>query len=129
MANIHHRLAPIEGLCGSLPLVLPGCVGVITLQCQPDYVDRLTELACHRAHKIDDMPGFLGLYVLAPLTPDAPHLAVTHWQDTSSYEAWLGSPAFAEGMNDLHADIAAAELAGRSPPVLVGHATYKIVTL
>ena len=129
MANIPHKSVQVEGQCGPLPLVSPVCFGVISLRCQPDYVDRFTEIACHRAHKIDSMPGFLGLYVLAPVGEDAPHLAVTHWQDAPSYQAWLESSAYEECMADLRADVETAEREGKQPPVLVSLATHKIVTL
>lgn len=49
-----------------------------------------------RARAVDQMPGFLGLEVLRPLENGA-YAVLTRWADRASYEAWLRSPAFAQG--------------------------------
>ncbi|HMS56873.1 MAG TPA: antibiotic biosynthesis monooxygenase [Fimbriimonadaceae bacterium] len=120
------RLAP--GCCGLLQLCLPGFVAINTIQCQPEYVDRFKDLFQARAHAIDRIPGFLGMYVLSPTEEGGAHLVISHWVNQGAFDSWTGSEEFLEGHRRAFADMRAAKERGEAPPMKSEFATYNLLT-
>lgn len=121
------RLAP--GCCGILQLCKPGFVAVNTISCQPDYVDRFTELFSSRAQAIDRIPGFLGMYVLSPSEPGKSYLVISHWVNEDAFKGWTGSPEFLEGHKRAFEDMRLAKERGEEPPMKSEFTTYSVLTL
>lgn len=120
------RLAP--GCCGLLQLCLPGFVAINTITCRSDYVSRFTTLFKSRAHAIDAMPGFLGMYVLSPDTEGEPYLVVSHWVDRASFDTWTGSKEFLDGHRRAFEDLRLAKERGEDPPMMSTFRTYSLLT-
>lgn len=121
------RIAP--GCCGLLQLCRPGFVAVNTIHCAPEYVARFTDLFETRAQAIDRMPGFLGMYVLAPHEEGGPYLVISHWVNNDAFEAWTGSPEFLEGHKRAFADLKAAKERGEEAPMKSSFHTYSVLTV
>ena len=69
-----------------------------------DSGDELAHRFAKRAGAVDGADGFEGFELLKPTDGRTQWLVVTRWRDEASFEAWLGSPAFAHG----HAQASAA---------------------
>ncbi len=106
---------------------LPGFVAVNSIECAPDYVPRFRELFQSRAHAIDRLPGFKGIYVLEPQSEGKPFLVVSQWEDEASFRAWTESPEFLEGHRRAFADLKAAKKRGEEPPMRSDFATYTVL--
>jgi heme-degrading monooxygenase HmoA len=59
--------------------------------------DELARRFAARAGAVDGSPGFEGFELLRPTDGRTQWLVVTRWQDETSFEAWVNSPAFAHG--------------------------------
>lgn len=121
------KLAP--GCCGLLQLCRPGHVAINRITCKPEYVARFQELFSSRAHAIDSMPGFLGMYVLQPTKSDEPYLVISHWVNEEAFREWTNSEAFIEGHKRAFADLKAAKERGEEPPMTSDFRTYTVLTL
>lgn len=62
-----------------------------------DSGDELAKRFAARAGAVDKQEGFEGFELLRPSDDRTTWLVVTRWKDEQSFEAWLNSPAFAEG--------------------------------
>ncbi|BCK52676.1 monooxygenase [Nocardia wallacei] len=47
----------------------------------------------HRAHAVDNSPGFLGFQLLRPVAGDNRYFVVTQWDSEESFAAWRDGPA------------------------------------
>ena len=47
----------------------------------------------HRAHAVENSPGFLGFQLLRPVKGDDRYFVVTHWDSEESFQAWANGPA------------------------------------
>ncbi|WP_024800903.1 mycobilin-forming heme oxygenase MhuD [Nocardia sp. BMG51109] len=47
----------------------------------------------HRAHAVENSPGFLGFQLLRPVAGDDRYFVVTHWDSEESFAAWRDGPA------------------------------------
>ncbi|WP_205875145.1 mycobilin-forming heme oxygenase MhuD [Mycobacterium camsae] len=47
----------------------------------------------HRAHAVDNQPGFLGFQLLRPVKGDDRYFVVTHWESDEAFQAWANGPA------------------------------------
>lgn len=121
------RLAP--GCCGLLQLCLPGYVAINTIHCEPEYTDRFTNLFSTRAHAIDKIPGFLGMYVLSPEENGGAYLVVSHWVNRDAFQSWTGSEAFLEGHRRAFEDMRLAKERGEEPPMKSDFKTYSLLTV
>jgi heme oxygenase (mycobilin-producing) len=63
----------------------------------PDGGDELARRFAARAGAVDNQDGFEGFELLRPTDGRTTWLVVTRWRDEASFEAWVASPAFAEG--------------------------------
>ena len=104
-------------------------MAVNTIVCKPEYVDRFTELFASRAHAIDTIPGFLGMYVLSPTEPDKAYLVVSHWVNEDAFKGWTASPEFLEGHKRAFEDMRLAKERGEEPPMKSDFSTYSVLTL
>lgn len=120
------HIAP--GCCGLLQLCRPGFVAINTIHCQPQYVDRFRDLFGSRAHAIDRMPGFLGMYVLEPKTEGEAYLVVSHWVNEAAFESWTGSEEFLQGHRRAFEDMRLAKERGEEPPMKSEFRTYSLLT-
>jgi heme oxygenase (mycobilin-producing) len=62
-----------------------------------DAGDELARRFAARAGAVDGQDGFEGFELLKPTDDRTTWLVVTRWRDESAFEAWLQSPAFAQG--------------------------------
>ena len=121
------RVAP--GCCGMLQLCRPGFVAINTIHCKPEYADRFQDLFQSRARAIDRIPGFLGMYVLAPEKEGEGYLVVSHWVNGEAFESWTGSPEFLEGHRRGFEDMRLAKERGEEPPMRSEFRTYKLMAV
>src|SRR3979490_2882355 len=47
----------------------------------------------HRAHAVDNQPGFLGFQLLRPVKGDDRYFVVTQWESEEAFQAWAKGPA------------------------------------
>lgn len=80
----------------------------------PDSGDELAKRFAARAGSVDSQDGFEGFELLKPTDDRTTWLVVTRWRDEKSFQAWLSSPAFADGHRS------AAERTGGEAPKPVG---------
>jgi len=59
--------------------------------------DELAHRFAARAGAVDGQDGFEGFELLKPTDGRTTWLVVTRWRDEEAFQAWLTSPAFAEG--------------------------------
>jgi heme-degrading monooxygenase HmoA len=59
--------------------------------------DELAKRFAARAGAVDDQDGFEGFELLRPTDERTTWLVVTRWRDEASFQAWVGSQAFAHG--------------------------------
>ena len=50
-----------------------------------------------RAARVKDSPGFEAFELLKPADDNTRYIVYTRWNSKDDFEAWLSSPAFAEG--------------------------------
>lgn len=62
-----------------------------------DSGDELARRFAARAGAVDGQEGFEGFELLKPTDERTQWLVLTRWRDEKSFQAWLTSPAFAEG--------------------------------
>jgi heme-degrading monooxygenase HmoA len=62
-----------------------------------DSGDELARRFAARAGAVDNQDGFEGFELLKPTDQRTTWLVVTRWRDETSFQAWLGSPAFGHG--------------------------------
>jgi heme-degrading monooxygenase HmoA len=93
--------------------------------------DELARRFAARAGAVDDADGFEGFELLQPTDQRPVWLVLTRWRDEASFDAWVGSPAFAHGHRGAggHGDGQAGSVA--TPPVGVHSElwSYDIVDL
>ena len=80
----------------------------------PDSGDELARRFAARAGAVDDRDGFEGFELLKPIDDRTTWLVVTRWRDEAAFEAWVNSPAFAQG------HLSASEREGEPPQKPVG---------
>jgi heme-degrading monooxygenase HmoA len=59
----------------------------------PDEADRVVEAFRHRAGKVDQQTGFLGLEVWREVEGKEVMVS-TRWRQKEDFEAWMNGPAF-----------------------------------
>jgi heme-degrading monooxygenase HmoA len=59
--------------------------------------DELAHRFAARAGAVDGQEGFEGFELLKPTDERTTWLVITRWRDEAAFEAWLSSPAFAQG--------------------------------
>lgn len=59
--------------------------------------DELAHRFAARAGAVDSTDGFEGFELLRPTDDRTTWLVITRWRDEEAFEAWVSSPAFAQG--------------------------------
>jgi len=103
-------------------------VAINYINCQPEYVERFEQLFSTRAHAIDQMPGFIDMYVLRPSKPNEPYLIISNWESEESFKSWTTSPAFIEGHKRGFEDVRKAKEEGRTPPMSSDFKVYQVIS-
>jgi heme-degrading monooxygenase HmoA len=99
------------------------------ITCRSEYAQRFADMFQTRAHAIDRLDGFRGMYVLAPNAPGKPYLVISHWESEDHFKAWTKSPEFLEGHKRAFADMKAAQERGEEPPMHSQFETYTVLAL
>lgn len=63
-------------------------VKINAIEVPPNAGPELEKRFAHRAHAVDNQPGFLGFQLLRPVKGEERYFVVTRWADEESYEAW-----------------------------------------
>ncbi|MFV0494852.1 mycobilin-forming heme oxygenase MhuD [Mycobacterium sp.] len=58
-----------------------------------DAGPELEKRFAHRAHAVDNSPGFLGFQLLRPVKGEDRYFVVTHWESDEAFQAWANGPA------------------------------------
>ena len=70
-------------------------VKINAIEVPPNAGPELEKRFAHRAHAVDNQPGFLGFQLLRPVKGEDRYFVVTQWEDEESFAAYLGSASFA----------------------------------
>jgi heme-degrading monooxygenase HmoA len=63
----------------------------------PDRRDEFERRFAARAARVKESPGFEAFELLKPADDQTRYIVYTRWASKDDFEAWLHSPAFAEG--------------------------------
>lgn len=102
-------------------------VAINYINCQPEYRERFEFLFGSRARAIDQLPGFIDMYVLKPAKEGEAYLVISHWESEQAFKEWMKSPAFIEGHKRGFEDIAKAKAEGKPVPMTSDFKTYEII--
>src|SRR6476661_6271302 len=76
------------GSLGRMPVVKINAIEV-----PPDAGPELEKRFAHRAHAVDNQPGFLGFQLLRPIKGEDRYFVVTQWESEEAFQAWATGPA------------------------------------
>ncbi len=65
-----------------------------------EWREQFEERFLARAGQVDKQPGFVRMEILRPDSEDGLYVVLTHWQDKTAFENWVGSPDFRESHNN-----------------------------
>ena len=68
-------------------------VKINAIEVPPDAGPELEKRFAHRAHAVDNQPGFLGFQLLRPVKGEDRYFVVTHWESEEAFQAWATGPA------------------------------------
>ena len=68
-------------------------VKINAIEVPPDAGPELEKRFAHRAHAVDNQPGFLGFQLLRPVKGDNRYFVVTQWESDEAFQAWAKGPA------------------------------------
>ena len=72
-------------------------VKINAIEVPPDAGPELEKRFAHRAHAVDNQPGFLGFQLLRPVKGEDRYFVVTQWESEEAFQAW------ATGRRELYA--------------------------
>ncbi len=67
------------------------------INCTLEVIEKIKEMFNNRAHAIDHMEGFEGMWVLQSEENPQQILVITQWKSKEHFKLWVQSPAFIEG--------------------------------
>jgi len=70
-------------------------VKINAIEVPPGAGPELEKRFAHRAHAVDNQPGFLGFQLLRPVKGDARYFVITQWESEDAFQAWASGPAIA----------------------------------
>ena len=70
-------------------------VKINAIEVPPGAGPELEKRFAHRAHAVDNQPGFLGFQLLRPVKGDDRYFVVTQWESEEAFQAWASGPAIA----------------------------------
>lgn len=68
-------------------------VKINAIEVPPDAGPELEKRFAHRAHAVENSPGFLGFQLLRPVKGEDRYFVVTHWESEEAFQAWATGPA------------------------------------
>ena len=92
---------PMGQRCGDHRCHCAGNLGEMTvvkinaIEVPPGAGPELEKRFAHRAHAVDNQPGFLGFQLLRPVSGDDRYFVVTQWESEEAFQAWASGPAIA----------------------------------
>lgn len=64
-------------------------VKINAIEIPPGAGPELEKRFAHRAHAVDNQPGFLGFQLLRPVKGEDRYFVVTQWESDEAFEAWV----------------------------------------
>ena len=68
-------------------------VKINAIEVPADAGPELEKRFAHRAHAVDNQPGFLGFQLLRPVNGETRYFVVTQWESEEDFQAWASGPA------------------------------------
>ena len=68
-------------------------VKINAIEVPADAGPELEKRFAHRAHAVDNQPGFLGFQLLRPVKGEDRYFVVTQWESEEAFQAWATGPA------------------------------------
>jgi heme-degrading monooxygenase HmoA len=68
-------------------------VKINAIEIPPGAGPELEKRFAHRAHAVDNQPGFLGFQLLRPVKGENRYFVVTQWESEEAFQAWATGPA------------------------------------
>jgi heme-degrading monooxygenase HmoA len=68
-------------------------VKINAIEVPSDAGPELEKRFAHRAHAVDNQPGFLGFQLLRPVKGENRYFVVTQWESEEAFQAWASGPA------------------------------------
>jgi heme-degrading monooxygenase HmoA len=68
-------------------------VKINAIEVPPEAGPELEKRFAHRAHAVENSPGFLGFQLLRPVKGEDRYFVVTHWETEEAFQAWATGPA------------------------------------
>ena len=68
-------------------------VKINAIEVAPGAGPEVEKRFAHRAHAVDNQPGFLGFQLLRPVKGDDRYFVVTQWESEEAFQAWASGPA------------------------------------
>ena len=68
-------------------------VKINAIEVPADAGPELEKRFAHRAHAVENQPGFLGFQLLRPVKGEDRYFVVTHWESDEAFQAWAQGPA------------------------------------
>jgi heme oxygenase (mycobilin-producing) len=68
-------------------------VKINAIEVPPEAGPELEKRFAHRAHAVDNQPGFLGFQLLRPVKGEDRYFVVTQWESEEAFQAWASGPA------------------------------------
>ena len=68
-------------------------VKINAIEVPADAGPELEKRFAHRAHAVDNQPGFLGFQLLRPVKGESRYFVVTQWESEEAFQAWASGPA------------------------------------
>ena len=72
---------------------MPPVVKINAIEVPADAGPELEKRFAHRAHAVDNQPGFLGFQLLRPVKGENRYFVVTQWESEEAFQAWAQGPA------------------------------------
>ena len=63
-------------------------VKINAIEVPADAGPELEKRFAHRAHAVDNQPGFLGFQLLRPIKGEDRYFVVTQWESEEAFQAW-----------------------------------------
>jgi heme oxygenase (mycobilin-producing) len=70
-------------------------VKINAIEVPADAGPELEKRFAHRAHAVENSPGFLGFQLLRPVKGEDRYFVVTQWESEEAFPAWASGPASA----------------------------------
>src|ERR1700722_19839922 len=68
-------------------------VKINAIEIPADAGAELEKRFAHRAHAVENQPGFLGYGLLRPVKGEDQYFVVPHWDSDEAFQAWATGPA------------------------------------